>query len=350
MTEPRQAFISARPRFRIAGQDQPSLGEAVLAAQVTLPWTGMGHAELRFLNWGATGGGRQPDFPFQGIRLGDAIAVLMGEEAEDAVFAGDITGIEERYGDGAPQMVLLAEDRLHRLARLRASRAFEEMSLDDVVRQLAQEVGLAADVQAAGFPATWLQMNESHLAFLTRLLAPLDLGVRLAGGRLRVRAEEEDPQPVPLSPQMNVDRLRLLADLNRQPRQLAVWGYNLAQDSDAEATGAGLQPAPAGRTAVQVLAELGWEGEAACPHPFSRSQAEAELAAKGRFRSRARRFLYGELVCRGLSAMTAGRQVELAGVSERFAGRYQVMVCEHRFDTTSGFSTRLAVERPDWRP
>lgn len=347
MTDP-APLVNARPRLRIAGQARPSLAEAMLAAQVRLPLAGMASAELRLLNWGRDADSGAIGFRFQDLALGDRLEVLMGGGDEDRVFDGFITAIEERYGEGAPQIVLLAEDALHRLARRRSSRAFEDMSLDDVVRQVARDAGLQADVNVSAASGTWYQHNESDLAFLLRLLAPHDVAPRLADGRLRARDEEADRAPVALDSGGNADSIRLVADLNQQPLRVEVAGYNLAADSDAEGDSDALAPAPAGESAGDLLGGLGWEGEAALPHPFPRSQAEAEaLAARG-FRLRAKRFLHGEIVCRGDAALRAGREVELSGVSPRLGGRYRVVDCQHRFDATKGFTTRLRVERPDW--
>lgn len=346
MTEP-SALISARPTFRVAGQDRPALGEAVLATQVRLPLAGMATAEVRLLNWGNDGSAESPDYRFQDLHLGDRLEILFGGET---VFGGEITAIEERYGDGAPQLVLLAEDALQQLARRRHSRAFEEMSLDDVVSQLAQGAGLQADVAVGAISGTWYQHNESDLAFLFRLLAPHDIAPRLDGGQLRARNEEPDSRPVAVNSRGNADRIRLIADLNLQPAEVTARGYNLASDAEAQGQSSALAPAPAGQTAADLASNLGWPGDSLLPHPWPRSQVEAEaLAARG-FRARAKRFVHGEIVLRGEPGLKSGREVELGGVSPRLAGRYRVVDCQHSFDGISGFTTRVKVQRPDWNP
>lgn len=346
MTE--RAIICARPRVRVDGESRPSLGEALLSALVRLPVAGMASAELRLLNWGNDPASGGPDFQFQDLVLGSRIEVLMGEAAEEALFDGYLTAVEERYGEGAPQIVLLAEDALHRLARRRASRAFEDMRLDDVVSRVARDAGLESDVNVSAATGTWYQHNESDLAFLLRLLAPHDVSPRLEGGRLRARDEEADRQPVAVDPGNNAERVRLIADLNHQPVEVAAHGYNLAADSAADGMADGLSPAPRGETAADLAGRLGWEGASVLPHPFPRSQAEAEALAERGFRARARRFIHGEIVCRGEPALRSGREVELSGVSPRFIGRYRVVDCQHRFDPSNGYSTRLKVQRPDW--
>lgn len=346
------SLLNVRPRISIDGDVRANLGEAALSMQIHLPRFGMASAEVRLLNWGASdrsGSSGQPDFLFQDIRLGSRIELLLGENAQSSAFSGEITAIEERYGDGAPQLILLAEDLLHRLARQRHNRVFEAMSLDDVIQQIAGEANLQSDVNVASGSATWLQVNESNLAFLMRQLGSYDVGLRLHNGQLRARDDEADPEPVALDPATALN-IRIIADLNHQPSEVKVNGYNLADDSATSGSSTSITPAASGTTGATLLSDLGWQGESTLPHPFARAQQEAETLASKQFRQRANRFLHGEIVCQGNSALKSGREVQLNDVSPRLAGRYRVMECWHQFDMAHGLRTRLRVQRPDWNP
>ena len=219
-----------------------------------------------------------------------------------------------------------------------------------LVRQVAQDAGLGADVNVASLTGTWYQHNESDLAFLLRLLGPHDVMPRLEQGQLRARDEEPDRAPISLDPNANADHIRIIADLNHQPAQVLARGWNLAADSAAQARCGQLSPAPRNETAADLAQRLGWPGESLFPHPLPRSQAEAEALAQRGFRARAGRFLHGEILCRGEPNLRSGREVTLRGVSPRLAGRYRVVDCEHSFDAVQGYRTRLKVERPDWNP
>ena len=337
------AFVSARPRFQVDGQDQPNLNEAALAVKVRQPLTGMASAEVLLLNWGNTGG-PDPGFLFQDLSLGSKLDITLGGSDAPPCFTGEITALEERFGEGAPQLTILAEDKLHRLARGRASQVFADMSLDDVVQQLASQAGLSADVSVSSATGTWLQVNESPLAFLLRELAPYDVSLRVVDGSLRVRDEEPDPAPFRNAP----ERARLIADLNHQPTALTVKGYNLKEDATADSTQSTLSPAPAGQTAYQELQRLSWASPSFPPHPFARSQSEAEALAQKQFRQKASRFVHGELTYQGDGSLRSGREVEVTGLSSRFNGKYRVVSCEHSFDSTQGFCSHLQVQRPDW--
>jgi phage protein D len=340
-----QALISGRPRFRVDGQDRPNLGEAVQSAQVRLPLSGQASAEVRLLNWGTDANSGEAAFQFNDLRLGATLEILLGEQAEQPDFSGDVTAIEERYGDGAPQLVLLAEDRLHRLAKVRHSRVFEDLSLGDLASELASDAGLDCDANAST-SGTWHQVAESDLAFLLRLAQPFDLNPRLEDGRLRLKPEEADRNPRTLTLARDILTLRLIADLNGQPTAVRALGHNLDNDEDIDARTDALEPAPGGTTAANLLGTLGWGDERLHIGALNQTQAEAE--ARGGFRARARRFVHGELSCSGVPGLRSGREVELTGISPRLAGRYLVVDCTHRFDSTQGFRTRLKLNRADW--
>ena len=340
-----EALLNARPRIRIDGERRPAMDSALLDCSIRLPLCGMASCELRLVNWGSNPDAPNAGFAFNDIQPGKAIEISMGEEDDAPVFSGDITAIEERYGDGAPQLILLAEDKLHLLARLRGNTAHEEMSIGDVISQLAQEANLQADA-AIDTLGTWHQLNESHLAFMIRLAAPHDIAIRLQDGQLRARAEEEDSQPVELHAQNNVQRIRLIADLNQQPLGIQGRGYDFAADSDTEHDANDFTPAPAGTTAKDLLSELSWGNEEIVAQPAAATQADTEAWARGNFHRQAKRFVHGEIVTSGIPSLRSGREIELSGVSPRMLGRYQVVDCRHRFDS-QGYRTTIRVQRPD---
>lgn len=342
------AFVAARPSVVVDGRARADVADAVSALSVALPLAGSAHAELHLANWGVPEGRRAPDFVFEDIDLGARVQIAFdGGEGRAQVFDGEVTAIEDRYGEGAPQRVWLLQDRLHRMARIRHNRSFEALSADEVVAALAADAGLSTDCALSVATTNWHQLNESDLALLLRLAARFDIAPRLHDGRLRVRAEEADPAPCPLDAQDSVLALRLICDLNHQPRGVWVTGQDLARDADTFHHSTALAPAPAGETAAAVLERLGWGGDSLLPRPFASTSLLAREQAQAGLRRAAQNFIHGELRCVGDPTLHAGREVELSGVAPRLRGRYRVAHCEHRFDNRNGFETRLALRRAD---
>jgi phage protein D len=344
---PDNAFINTRPVFRVNGRARDDLAEALTALVVNQPLHGCAHAELTVTNWGTAEGERNPSFLFTDIGLGAELEISMGNPARQ-IFKGEITALEEQYGEGSPTLALLLQDKLHRLARSRQNRSYEEQTPDEIVQSIAREAGMQTDVQVSSINDTWHQLNESDLAFLLRLLGRFDIALRLDGDTLRARAEEPDAEPVELSAQDSALKIHLLADLNHQPLTTKVQGYNTGTDEAVDHTSEQLSPAPEGQTAAQVLGELGWPGGEVVPHPFARSQAEASDYANAHFRRQAKRFVQGDIVCQGEPTLKSGREINLNGVSPRLRGLYKIVHCSHRFDGQSGYETHLKVNRADW--
>ncbi len=342
-----EAFVSGRPIIRVDGEEDSDMTQALTAFVVNSPLNGMAHAELTLSNWVQTGESGDPGYGFQDTGFGKVVEIMLGEEQPVTIFSGAITALEERYGEGAPQLIVLLQDALHLLARKRNNRVFEEQSPDDIVHAIAAEFGLSADVNVSTVIATHHQVNESDLAFLLRILGGYDMALRIDDGTLRARPEQADPEPLELSAQDSALQVRLIADVNHQAKTIQVKGFNPDNNESVSEQADGLEQPPAGITAADVLDELSWPGEDIVPQPFPRSQGEAEAFAKAHFHRQAKRFISGDIRCIGEPAMKSGREISLQGVSPRFRGTYQVVHCVHRFDTATGYETHLKINRPD---
>jgi phage protein D len=339
-------YVSSRPAITVNGAKNGDMASALLDIAVRMPEAGMASAELRLVNWGNLPSG-PVDFMFNKVALGDAIEIAFGLAQQKAVFKGDITGIEERYGDGVPQIVLLAEDELHRLARHRASRTFEQLSPNQIVSTLAQDAGLTADTRLSDTPGDYIQLNESNLHFLRRLAARYGATPRVMDKKLTCRKREQPPSPVTLDAGDELKRLRVIADLARQPIKATVKGHDLSAGQAVSADATQLPVPASGQTAAGTLQLLGWDGPETFAFPAPATQAEATDYAAAALDAQGRRFLHGDLVCIGNPDVMVGGAVKLTGVSPRIAGTYSIVACAHLFDESAGYQTYARIERAD---
>jgi hypothetical protein len=272
-------YVSPRPAIKLKGAPNDDMVTSLLDIAVRAPEAGMASAEIRMVNWGT-----QPSAPvnflFNTVAIGDKIEIAFGLAQQKTVFSGEVTAIEERYGDGVPQIVLLAEDALHRLARHRVSR-------------------------------------------------------------------EALPAPVTLDAGDTLKRLRVIADVTRQPLQAAVSGQDLTAGAPITATGTTLMVPASGPTAASLLRGLGWDGAEIFVDPAPATPAEATDYANAAFDGQGRRFLHGDLVCGGNPDVMVGAAVSLTGVSPRLTGVYAVVACAHLFDESAGYQTYARIERAD---
>lgn len=344
------AFIDIRPHIKVSGEERSDLRQALTSLVVNQPLTGMAHAELCLTNWAPDEDAGQVDYGFQDLALGTTVEVSIQGEGSESLFTGEITALEERYGEGAPQLVLLVQDKLHRMARSRNSRAFEDQSFDDIVSSVAADAGLNSDVGFSNIVTSCHQLNESDLAFVMRLCANFDIAVRLEGNSVRVRPEEPDADPMVLNARDSIRKLRLMADLNHQPSKTRVLGFNPANSQDLSEDIQSLSRAANATTAAATLDQLGWPGEEIIPQPFPRNRGEAEAYAQAAYDRSAKRFISGDVTIQGEPSLHSGREIELEGVSQRLTGIYQIVHCAHRFDSQSGYETQLKVIKADWQP
>src|ERR1700712_3960884 len=163
--------LSARPTVRIGGQELPLLSANLSHFRMRERQGGMSSLELSahdILSFddGTAGYGATGKSP---LKLGAEIRIYTGQtSAPQEVFNGIVTGIEAETGPThAPMFTLLAEDKLFKLRRKRRCKTYDDMTPGDVVRAIAGDHGLTAQV-AGGFDSPssdWVQMNESDLAF-----------------------------------------------------------------------------------------------------------------------------------------------------------------------------------------
>ena len=340
-------FQNVRPVVHVNGELKPLFESTVQEVTLKMPALGMASAEIRVGNWGNVAD-RGLGYLFEDLGLGDTLELTFGA-AEEALFSGQVSGLEERYGEGAPQLVVLAEDGLRRLAQRRMSRTFEEQSVDDVVSTLASDNDLQADVEASSEACSLHQLNETDLAFLRRLLARYGIQPRVESGRLVAKPGQAAPEPVPLDANDTIKQARIVADLSRQTGKAIVRGHNPASGEDVEAEAERPSSEPEGTAAADLIGQVGWAEEETFDRPFPLSQDSADAFAKSAFDRRAERFLYGDLLCEGNPAIRVGGEVELSGVSDRLAGKYRVTECVHRFSCEDGYETLAKVEKADWQ-
>jgi hypothetical protein len=342
------SFVSSRPDVSINGTTNDALGRNMLEAIVRAPFEAMMSAELRVVNWGPPASGGEADFLFNDIKLGDRLALSFGLDTARRLFQGEITALEERYGDGAPQLVLLAEDMLHRLARRRRNRVLERKSPDEIVQSIAADAGLIADARLSREPGTWHQLNESDLALVRRLAHDYGARLRWNGDKLICRLPEPPPVPVELNSGDTLRRVRLLADLARQPATARARGWDLSADAPTSGQAMQVRLAPQGATAAQIVSGLGWPSEEIFADPFPATSGQADSFAAAAFDDRGLRFLAGDIVCIGNAAVVNGGAVKLSGMSPRLAGTYDVLASVHHFSLADGYETYARVARGYW--
>jgi len=251
--------------------------------------------------------------------------------------------------------VVEAEDRLVELRLTSRTRAFAQVSEADLVRTIAQEHGLSADVSLpASLHDKVLQVNESDLAFLRTRVERLDGALWLDGDVVHAAGRDgASGVAVALSHGKNLREVHVSGNAVEQASEVAVTGWNASSKEAIEAIAMensiageldGLRSGPAVR--VQAFGPRRERVFLAGSEGAPQAQAMAEAA----FRRRARRFVTGRGVAEGTAGLLPGRPVTLAGLGPWFDGRYAVTSTAHTFDAMRGYLTQFTFERPGIGP
>ncbi|MEM7154111.1 MAG: contractile injection system protein, VgrG/Pvc8 family [Myxococcota bacterium] len=344
-------LYAARPTIVVGGRRFQRSSEMLQAMRMRENEGGMSSLELRYSNLASHPDGKA-SLAFEDERqleLGAEVSVYGGDEDRPTeVFRGKITAIEVEFSQSnPPELVVLAEDQLLASRMERRTHLHEGTTLRSVAQTVATRAGL--QLRVSGFTesiGTYLQLNESDLAFLRRLLRDYDGDMQVVGDTLHVATKNSvQRESVTLRLFSQLLSARLTADLAHQVTEVTVagWDPELAQRVSHVSQGRALGPG-AGRTGAQVLQEaFGRRSEHLGCTPVL-DAGEAEARAHTSFDQRARRFVVAECTANGNPSIRVGAHVTLAGVSPRFDNTYYVFDVCHRFDLRAGYFTDFQAE------
>ncbi|MGO9428655.1 phage late control D family protein [Rhodoblastus sp.] len=349
-------LYAARPTLRVDGAVQQLLAEqdllSLLVEETTL---GLFRCEANFRNWGPVSGGTSnyAYFDRQTLDFGKAFSVEFGPPGSNGpVFAGRITGIEANYPAARiPEILILAEDRLQDLRMERHTRSFENVSDADVIRQIASQNGLTAQVDVDGPTYKVLvQLNQSDLAFLRERTASIGAELWIDNRTLYAQARSRrEAAQVDLTYGQDLLEFSVLADLSHQRSSVTVTGWSvpdkapISVQADQGALGnelSGLQ----GGSAILGQALASHSETVARATPLT--QAEAQAVARARYCARARGFVRGAGVVDGNIKVRVGSKLGLSGLGPLFDGSYYATRARHSFTLRDGWRTAFDAERP----
>ncbi|ABC63955.1 phage late control D family protein [Erythrobacter litoralis] len=336
----------SRPTISVGGSAQPELEAALIGYRLHSSLEDVSTAELEFGNWGGDDAG---------FRFYDREVIDFGEEVEISIddaplFTGRISAIGGHYPEaGPPTLSFCAEDSLQALRMTRRSRSFEDATLEDVARAVADAHGLTAqvEVQAAAAPLI-AQVNQTDFAFLFDLARRFGASVTVDGDTLHIRSDEGTPA-VELRWAGTLRAFDVTGDLAGQRSTITVGGWDVGNKSEASHT------ADASVIANDLGSDLGGSAlldekitarNEVLAHCLPASQSEAREIAESAYRRMARDFVTGEGLCETDPLIHVGAKLELAGLGRLFDGEYRATSVTHLFDPDSGAITEFRCDRP----
>lgn len=339
---------SARPTVRLNGQEDTRAALLVTRMVMNEQEGGLSSLELHLTNSASLHSG-SAEYAFDAgadsdLALGAEIIIGSGPtDAPVEIFRGTITGLEGVFDHQAPpELIVLAEDALQKARLKRRTKVYEDQSIADVARAIAGDHGLNPVISGLDDNhGTQVQLNETDLGFLRRLLDRIDADLQIVGTDLQISPRNDVRRgELELALGEDLKSARVLADLAHQITQSTVKGWDVAAGSTLEGDGAENALGPGrGDTGGQLLEQsLGARKHHTCHHlTFNQSEVDA-LAATVRNR-RARRFLRVQASATGNPRLRVGTHVTLRGLGTWFSNTFYVTAARHLFDLTSGYRT-----------
>jgi phage protein D len=340
---------SARPSIEIEGGRDATLTASMLTLDIIDSADGLARCELLFGNWG---GAEHPGFQhFDRTRLefGKTIAVKL---ADDVLFDGRVSAITARFPDGGPpQIGVCVEDRLQDLRMTRRTRCFADVSLADIIRQIAGDHGLQAQVDLTGERHKVLaQMNQSDLAFLRDQARREDAQIWVEGTRLKATTRtKRDGGAVELAWAGTLREFAVSADLALQRTSLIASGWDVADkrvakhEADETAVRSELN---GGDSGVATLRRAFGARADTLAHGLPFDGSDARALAEASLRHLARRFVVGHGTAETSARLRVGAKLKLSGLGPLFEGDYTMTYVHHRFDAKRGLRTDFRCDRP----
>jgi phage protein D len=350
-TQPLQAAYASRPIVRI-GPRYVEVQAHLQHLSLEDSAGGLATLELRLDSVVTDTAGRaaHPYDDDQILSLGAEVYLGMADQdrPQHSMFRGRVTGIEAVWGEGSPSVVVLVEDQLQRLRMTRRTKVHDNLRLTSLVEELCRDLELRHDV--VGFDdslGTQVQLNESDLAFLRRLVHERDGELQLVEGTLQIRKVSELRRgTVQLDVAQNRLRCRIRADLAHQVSEVTLSGWDVAQGRRIAATSQFTATGPGQGTdgAAMLQRALRTSRKEHLAHVPVLDQNEAQAVVDAMHARRARQFVTLEATAPGDPRLRVGAQVELAGAGDRFDNTYLIVQTHHRMDRVEGYETTFLAE------
>lgn len=343
-------ITSARPVIALDGRDQPGLSDGLTRLAVSEDTEGLYRCEATFGNWGDVGG--RADYLYFDRRTFDFGKGLRVTLHGNTLFDGRITALEAQYQESGPRRLgVLAEDRFQDLRMTRRTRTFADVTDADIFARVANDHGLASDVDVRGPTHRVLsQTNQSDLAFLRERARASDAEVWMDGSKLLAKGRAgRSAGGRKLTYGADLLEFNVLADLAHQRTSVFANGWDVAgkRGLQYEATDSVIGPElDRDVSGASILASAFGPRKEALAHTVPLTEQEAQAHAESFFKRTARRFVVGRGVCTASAGLRVGGYVELAGLGPLFNGRYYLSEVRHTFDFARGVRTTFTAERP----
>lgn len=277
------------------------------------------------------------------------IAASGDEEGNEVIplLKGEVTALEPEFNTGMnAELVVRGYDKSHRLYRETRSKSYLNVKDSDLAEEIAQKVGLQAEVEATSVVYDHLyQHNQSDLAFLMQRAWRIGYECFVDDGKLHFRKPVNQGQDISLTWGQELLSFFPRMTVAEQVKRVVVRGWDIERQKPivGQAESGVLYPKIKERKdGAAWAATIAGESKLVIVDQPVASQSEADLLAKARLDELSGAFIEAEGTASRCPAIRAGKTVELLGLGARMSGVYLVTQATHRYGH-AGLSTTFTV-------
>lgn len=330
MTAPSGYDLQTAPVVKVNGTELTTASsDQLVGVRVTRTFRLAARAVLRFEDW---------DYKLSAGAVAKVGADIQIESKKTGtIFQGEVTGIELQADQAMPTLVITADDAAHKLTQVRRVRTFTEVSYSDVVRKMATEIGLRAQVSATTERFKYLIQADTDYGFLCELADRVGFDWWVDDKTLHFAAPQSDAAPA--------RTLTLGEDLTQfgvrasalHPKSASVTGWDPAAKQSVVGT-ANLEPGTVPELVLPYLTAGSAAATGGADSPVSSSEA-TELA-KREVAGWTSSAITASGTTLGVAAELVPGCVVKIDDAGPVSGNYQVTEVEHSY-SASGFRTRF---------
>jgi phage protein D/phage baseplate assembly protein gpV len=272
-------------------------------------------------------------------------ASAAGSNTKTSIFKGDAVAFEPEFGKKGVEVVIRALDKGHMLQRVRKVRTFQQMSASDMVRKIAGENGLSADVKSTTVVHEFFQQSaETDWDLIARLARAHGYRFFVEDRKLCFKpAGAGAGAPIELKWQDSLMSFRPRVSGIQQVQAVNVRSWDPKSKKNVNGSSASAQTVSSpGVQRSKVSSDAGGGTTLIVDRPAA-NNGEANELAKSALAGRAEAFAEAEGIAFGNPAVKAGCMVKITGVGQKLGGTYLVSSTTHTYRGATGYQTTFQI-------
>lgn len=277
---------------------------------------------------------------------------------EGSVLEGEITGLETHFtSESQAPIIVRGYDVSHRLHRGRYNRSFQNMKDTDIVKKIAEEVGIpkgAIDESDGPFgygdingsSGYIFQNNQTNMEFLRERSARIGFELFVENGKLNFRKPKENQQ-IELKWLQNLRSFRVRVTSAEQVQRVEVRGWDYSKKQPIVETANAEQVLTTTDSGKGSSTSTRFKGKPPTPTMIVVDQslfvaAEAKQMAQAVCNELGGEFIHADAQAEGNPEIRPGRIVKLQNMG-KYSGKYYVTETRHLYHAgayTTEFSVR----------